>query len=143
ENGIVGGRFVQDGSTIYDTLPIAPGAGTRQIILRFLLPYTGTSALVEQQLLYPTQELNVFIGTLPGLMVDAPDLVAGEEQELGGVPPYHAFSGIDRPAQPVTITLEGLLAEGEADPRADNALAQPGIDSGLAQAPPQLAAPVA
>src|SRR5690606_32782533 len=87
--------------------------------------------------------LNVFIGTLPGLMVDAPDLVAGEEQELGGVAPYHAFSGIDLPAQPVTITLEGLLAEGEADPRADNARAQPGIDSGLAQAPPQLAAPVA
>src|SRR5690606_9567439 len=72
--------------------------------------------------------------------VDAPALVAGGEQELGGIAPYLAFSAEALPAQPITIALAGLLAEGDVDPRVGP---QSDVDSGLALDAPQLAAPVA
>lgn len=118
ENGIVGGRFVQNGATFYDTLPVAPGVGTRQIILRYDFPYTGTTAVIAQPLLYDTGELNLFVGELPGLSVSAPPLEAQGVQEIPGTATYQLFSGDNLPAQTLTVTLAGLLAAGAVDPRA-------------------------
>ncbi len=43
DNGALGDRFQQVGNTIYDTLPVIPGTDTRQIVLRYAIPYNGTS----------------------------------------------------------------------------------------------------
>lgn len=118
ENGIVGGRFVQDGSTFYDTLPIAPGDGTRQIIMRYDFPYTGATAILPQPLLYETGELNLFVSELPDLTVSAPPLISQGVQEIPNTATYQLFSGAALAAQTLTATLTGLLAEGELDPRA-------------------------
>lgn len=108
ENGIVGGRFVQEGDVVYDTLAVAPGAGTRQIILRYTLPYTGTTAEIAQSLLYTTSELNLFVGDVAGLEVDAPMLAAQGVRDIGTGANYQFFTAVDVAAQTVEVGLAGL-----------------------------------
>jgi mono/diheme cytochrome c family protein len=111
ENGILGGRFQQQGDVVFDTLAVAPGNGTRQIILRFDFPYSGTSTAIQQPLLYPTGELNLFVGEQPGLLVNAPPLEAQGTQEIGSGALYQLFTGTDVAPQSVEVRLDNLPAE--------------------------------
>jgi len=111
ENGILGGRFQQQGDVVFDTLAVAPGVGTRQIILRYDFPYTGTSATMQQPLLYPTGELNLFVGEQDGLLVEAAPLVTQGTQEIGTGAIYHLFSGADLLPQSINVRLDNLPTE--------------------------------
>lgn len=113
ENGILGGRFVQQGDVVFDTLPVAPGTGTRQIILRYNIPYTGTSAIFAQPLVYEIGALNLFVGVQTGLLVDAAPLVSQGVQEISEGANYHLFSGSDLQPQTIDLKLEGLPLESD------------------------------
>lgn len=138
DNGALGERFQQVGNTIYDTLPVIPGIDTRQIVLRYAIPYNGTSLDIKQDFPYPVEQLSLLIADIPGLKVDAPELESGGVQDLSG----QSFqiwrkSGFD--PQTVEIKMAGLLSENSADPRAAAAASNDGSTTAeLGAAPPPL-----
>jgi len=117
ENGALGDRFRQVGHTLYDTAPVVPGKGTRQIVVRFALPFDGTATKFEQLITYPTQSLNLLVAQLPGMEVDVNGLTSIGPQDIQGTT-YQMWQGQDvSPGQKVTARLSGLLATGDTDPR--------------------------
>ncbi len=116
ENGELGNRFQRVGDMIYDTLPIVPGAGTRQIVVQYALPYNGASYDVAQQFDYPVDQLTMLVADLPNLQVDAPTLDAGGVQDIQGSN-YRIFSKQALAAGEVALSLRGLLERGTVDPR--------------------------
>jgi hypothetical protein len=123
ENGVVGGRFQQVGDLYYDTSPLIPGEGTKQIVVRYLLPYEGTSITYSQRFLYPTTQINLLVAELPQLQAtitpaDAAPLEAVESQEFEGRT-YRIYQAGPLPPTEVEVALNGLMAAGTADPRAE------------------------
>lgn len=116
ENGSLGERFRRVGDLIYDTAPIVPGAGTRQVIMRYALPYDGTSVELDQDFLYPIRNLNLLIADLPQLQVDIPALSSAGSQDIQGNV-YQIWQGQDLQPQSIAISLSGLLEAGTVDPR--------------------------
>ena len=131
-------RFQQVGSTIYDTLPVIPGSDTRQIVLRYAIPYNGTSLDIKQDFAYPVDQLSLLIADIPGLKVDAPELESGGVQDLQG----QAFQIWRKAAfapQTINIKMQGLLENGGIDPCAAAAANADGSSSAeLGAAPPPL-----
>lgn len=118
ENGELGGRFQQVGHTIYDTAPVVPGAGTRQIIVRYALPYNGTSTEFAGSLPYPAQSLNLLVSELPGMAIEVTGLASMGAQDIQGEVYQMWQSENVTPDLVVTAKLSGLLEAGELDPRA-------------------------
>jgi mono/diheme cytochrome c family protein len=118
DGGALGERFFQVGDVIYDTLPLLPGEGTRQIVVRYALPFDATSADLQQEFLYPVDQLNLLVAALPGLQVEAPSLDSGGPQNMGGQE-YLVFSKENFAPQTVDVAVTGLLAAGSPDPRAE------------------------
>jgi mono/diheme cytochrome c family protein len=116
DGGAIGDRFFQVGDVIYDTLPLLPGENTRQLVVRYALPYEASSADLEQQFLYPVDQLSLLVTSLPGLQVDAPALEAVGPREMGGQE-YLVFSQSGLEPQTVDVKVTGLLAAGSPDPR--------------------------
>lgn len=118
ENGELGGRFRQVAHTIYDTAPVVPGSATRQVVVRFALPYNGTSAEFSQSLPYPAQSLNLLATELPGMGSEVTGLAGVGPQEIQGEV-YQMWQAENvTPEQRVTARFTGLLAAGDVDPRA-------------------------
>lgn len=116
ENGVLGDRFRQVGNRIYDTTPMVPGEGVKQIIIGYALPYAGSQTSIDQEFLYPVTQLNVLIADLPQLEVTSPDLVdAGPQDFQGSI--YHIWQGANLAAGAVQMNLAGLLEQGSVDPR--------------------------
>jgi mono/diheme cytochrome c family protein len=135
DNGALGDRFQQVGNTIYDTLPVIPGSETRQIVLRYAIPYNGTSIDIKQDFAYPVDQLSLLIADVPQLEVEAPELESGGVQDLQG----QAFQIWRKAAfepQTININMQGLLEDGGIDPRA--AAADAGTSAELGVAPPPL-----
>ena len=118
ENGELGGRFQQVGHTIYDTAPVVPGAGTRQVIVRYALPYNGTSTEFAGSLPYPAQSLNLLVSELPGMAIEVTGLASMGPQDIQGEIYQMWQSETVTPDLVVTAKLSGLLEAGELDPRA-------------------------
>ena len=116
ENGELGNRFQRVGDMIYDTLPIIPGAGTRQIVVQYALPYNGTTYDVTQRFDYPVDQLTLLVADVPNLQVDAPTLSAGGVQDIQGSS-YQIFSQQNLAAGDVALNMRGLLERGTVDPR--------------------------
>ncbi|MCL4835053.1 MAG: c-type cytochrome [Caldilineaceae bacterium] len=135
ENGQLGGRFQQVGHTIYDTAPIVPGSATRQIVVRFALPFDGTSVEFEQSLLYPAQSLNLLVSELPGMSVTVTGLAELGPQDIQGEV-YQMWQAENvAPTQKIGVRITGLLAAGDIDPRGES-----GQTSASSPRVPQLAA---
>jgi mono/diheme cytochrome c family protein len=117
DGGAIGDRFLQVGDMLYDTLPLLPGESTRQLVVRYALPYEEASADLQQQFLYPVDQLSLLVSSLPGLQVDAPALEAAGPREMGGQE-YLVFSKAGFEPQIVDVKMTGLLAAGSPDPRA-------------------------
>lgn len=116
ENGQIGGRFVQAGDWVYDTLPLVPGEATKQIVVRYVLPYEGNAYRYTQRFAYPLREINLLIGELPQLRANVSSLEAvGAEEFQGRV--YQIYQGVDLTVPEVEVSLTGLLPPGSADPR--------------------------
>lgn len=117
ENGAVGDRFIQVGNRIYDTLPVLPGEATRQIIVRYALPYEGTSYTLKQEFYYPVDQLSLLVADLPELRIESSSLTFGSEETLQGQT-YQLWRKDDLAPQTVEVNLSGLLDVAEIDPRA-------------------------
>lgn len=116
QNGELGGRFQQVGDLIYDTSPIAPGVGTRQVIVRYVIPYNDTRATIDQELLYPTEDFTLLVTELPNLAVDVSGLESGGVQTLQNQN-YLLWQGLDLAPQRIEASFSGLLPPGAIDPR--------------------------
>ncbi|MGB5050789.1 MAG: c-type cytochrome [Caldilineaceae bacterium] len=118
DNGALGGRFRQVSHIIYDTAPVVPGSGTRQIVMRYALPFQGTSAEFSGALPYAASSLNLLVAELSGMEVEVSGLDSVGPQDIQGKT-YQMWQreGI-APDQQVTVRLSGLLEAGEVDPRA-------------------------
>ncbi len=64
-----------EGNVVVDTLPVPPGM--RQVLFSYALPYQGSSATFEKEILYPTVNLNILVADV-GVKVGAEGFTAGE-----------------------------------------------------------------
>jgi mono/diheme cytochrome c family protein len=120
QDGTIGGAYRQVGNVVYDTRAVPPGEGTRQIFVRYRLPYEGTSATVVQPVDYPMGGMELWVASLPNLTVE-PSAAQGEiqfggEQDIQGMP-YQQWTSEALPAQNLSLQFSGLIAAGEQDPR--------------------------
>ncbi|MCB0055261.1 MAG: c-type cytochrome, partial [Caldilinea sp.] len=53
QDGALGGRYQQAGDVIYDTTPIRPGQQSRQVLVGYTLPYTGSASALVADFAYP------------------------------------------------------------------------------------------
>lgn len=123
EGGIVGGRFQQVGDLYYDISPLIPGEGTKQLVVRYLLPYDGTSTSYRQRFSYANAQVNLLVADLPQLQAtitpqDAPAWESVDSQDFQGRS-YRIYRGANLPATEIEIALNGLLGAGSADPHAE------------------------
>lgn len=116
DTGSLGDRFQQVGPVVYDTLPIAPGQATRQIIMRYVLPYDGTTVDLAQELLYPAAEVSMLVSDMEDLKVDATGLSFVSVESMGSFS-YQLWSAQDAQPQTLEVKIEGLPKPGESDPR--------------------------
>lgn len=116
DNGAVGERFVQVGNTYYDTTPLIPGQGSKQIVVRYALPYAETSVDFAQNFLYPIRTINVLVAELPGMEASISVLEGIGPQDFQGQV-YRIWQGNDIPATTLDASFQGLLAAGDIDPR--------------------------
>lgn len=103
DGGEIGGRFILTEDGVVDTQPLLPGSS--QVLMRYLLPYNGSSAELAHSVLYPVDRLNV-------LVVDGPE-VSTSLQSLGpqtvAEQQWNSFEGMNLLAgQTVSLGLTGL-----------------------------------
>lgn len=116
ENGALGDRFQQVGDVVYDTTPVVPGQGTRQIIMRYFLPHNSPSLDVQQEYLYPVEQMTLLVTELPQLEVDVPGFSIASRETLQGQT-YQLWQPNAAAPSQVTVQLSGLLQQGDVDPR--------------------------
>lgn len=117
QDGALGARYQQVDDVIYDTTPIRPGMQSRQVLMGYALPYTGTEAALTNDFAYPVDALTLLVADLPDLAVEvsAPLENVGN-QTLQDVA-YRVFNGQLAEPQPVTVALQNLVTPDSADPR--------------------------
>lgn len=116
DNGELGVRFQQVDDIVYDTTPVTPGEGTRQIIMRYLLPVDGSSLEVDREFLYPINQMTILVAELPQLEVTIPGFTMASRETLQNQT-YQLWQPEGTAPANVTVQLAGLLQEGDADPR--------------------------
>lgn len=120
QDGMLGEIYRQAGNVVYDTRPVPPGEATRQLFIRYRLPYTETETVVAQPLLYPVDAFNLYVAELPGMEITATaseaPLVAAGTQEIQGMP-YQQWDATSLSPQVLALQLTGLLPSGAQDPR--------------------------
>jgi len=113
QDGVLGGRYQQVGTLIYDIAPVPPGSDIRQIVLQYRLPFEDDSATLEQEFPYRVGQLNLLIPELPNVQTEVTGLTQSETQTIQGVN-YRVWVG-DELSNPVQIALSGLTPAGSAD----------------------------
>lgn len=121
EGGIIGGRYQQLGNVYYDIAPLIPGEGTNQLIVRYFLPYDGSSYDLTQRFFYTNTQTNLLIAELPQLEATVtprglPAWNVSDTQEFQGRS-YDIYSGPEIPPTEIEIALTGLLPSTATDPR--------------------------
>jgi hypothetical protein len=131
DGGEIGERFIRTADGVVDTQPLSPG-GT-QILLRYLLPFSGAEAELAQSIAYPVERLNVLVVDGPEVTTDLQNVgvqTAAEQQ-------WNSFEGANLPAgQAISLRLAGLNeaqgAEVAAPANASAVVAQtPGLLIGI------------
>ena len=122
QDGLIGEEYLLRQQTLFDTRPVRPGAGARQIFVRYRIPFDEDSAEVSFPVSYDIQLLNVLVADLPELEVDL--AIAGEILEQGGQETIQGVS-FRRWSAPVStglrleVGLRRLIPAGGLDPRAE------------------------
>ena len=120
QDGMVGEAYRMSQLTLYDTRPVLPGPGSRQIFVRFRLPYDGESVQTSFVVPYETELLNLLVADLPGLevalAVGGESLEATGDETVQGVL-FRLWSAPVSGDRAVVISLRGLIAAGGSDPR--------------------------
>lgn len=104
EGGEVGERFILTRDGVADTQPLPPGQV--QILMRYLLPYNGTTAELAHSIPYAAEEVNV-------LVAEGPRVRSGDLEEVGtqtiGEQQFVRFQATDLPAdEEVGLEFRGL-----------------------------------
>ncbi len=132
----IGGRFQATENGLVDTLPLPPGQGSRQMLLRYTIPYQpGTSLNVTRTLPVPVRNLNVLAADV-GEAMQAPGLQTNPPRQVEGTS-YFNYSGTDLAAgQPVALAFSNLPALVETTTSAEAGVAAntPWLGIGLAAA---------
>lgn len=115
DNGVLGDRFHQVGPVIYDTLPVLPGAGTRQVVVRYMVPHEGNSATLEQALLYPVADMSLLVADFADLKVEVSGLTFQSIQAMGERS-YQFWESANLEPQTIGVELSGLPATGDPSP---------------------------
>jgi len=139
QNGSLGNRFRRVGNVIYDTMPVAPGNSTQQIIVQYALPYNGTTFDFRQELLHTADSLSLLIANFSGLRVDAPELMFDSVQNIQGSE-YQLWRASDFGPGQIEVKLQGLLEPGSVDPRMVGAMSAGASTTQLAQVGPPMEA---
>ncbi|MEZ4637488.1 MAG: c-type cytochrome [Caldilineaceae bacterium] len=112
QDGAIGGVYRQVGNRIYDTRPVPPGDGMRQIFVRYRLPFDGDAITIQQPLDYNMSGLNLLVADLPELEVDAQasngDLTFAGVQDIQGLS-YLQWTAAAMQPQDFTLTFSGLI----------------------------------
>ena len=120
QDGLIGEVYRLRQQILYDTRPVPPGEASRQIFVRYRLPFVGDSARISFPVPYETAMLNLLVADLPDLEVelligDEVQVSEGEETIQGVF--FRRWSAPVSSSHPVHVTLRGLIAEGGRDPR--------------------------
>lgn len=111
DGGEIGDRFIRTEDGVVDTLPLAPGG--RQVLMRYLLPYSGTQAELAHALPYPVDKLSVLVTAGPTVQTDLQDL----GQQTVNEAQWNSFGADALPAgQEISLRLSGLERAGESQP---------------------------
>lgn len=137
DGGEIGGRFQATPEGLVDTLPLPPGQGSRQMLLRYTLPYqAGASLNVTRTLPVPVRNLNVLVADA-GEQLQVPGLQENPPRQVEGAS-YFNYSGTNLAAgQPVALAFSDLpaLVDSTAAGEASAAVANtPWLGIGLAAA---------
>ena len=123
QDSAIGDLYRRSGHILYDTRPVPPGEGSRQIFVRYRLPFVGSSADIAFPVAYEIALLNLLVADLPDLEVDvslaAEDGAATGQDTIQGVLFRHWSAPVSADA-PLMIALRGLIAPGGSDPRPGN-----------------------
>lgn len=131
DGGELGDRFVLVDGTLVDTQPMAPGG--RQILMRYLLPYSGTRAQIKHAVPYPVAQFSVLVNdqgadvTVDGFTQTGTQSAADRE--------FLTYTAANLPAnQPVQVQLRNLARGVAATASSSNAVLayRPGLLFGLA-----------
>lgn len=122
QDGLVGESYRLRQQVLYDTRPVLPGDGSRQIFVRYRLTYADESTRIRFPVPYKTELLNVLVADLPGLEVDLSlegELLdpAGRETVQGVL--FRLWSAPVSGGSSVQLSLRGLIGAGGRDPRQD------------------------
>jgi mono/diheme cytochrome c family protein len=108
-DGALGGRYAQTADGFADILPMAPGNGTRQLLFRYAIPYTGGTFEMTRTLAYPATAVNALIADM-GEQVTSPQLQTQPPRQTPGGN-YLNLLGQNIPAnQVVTLRFTNLPA---------------------------------
>lgn len=114
QNGELGQRFRRVGDLLYDTTPVVPGSGTRQIIMQYAIPYGDDSVSLEQEFEYPVSALNLLVADQPGLQVDVPGLEPSGRRDFEGRA-YYVWQSENQGQETVAVNLSGLPRSGDVN----------------------------
>ncbi len=106
----IGGRFQATADGLVDTLPLPPGQGSRQMLLRYTVPYEdGGSLTLARTLPVLVRNLNVLVADA-GQQMQVPGLQNNPPRQVEGAS-YLNYSGNQLAAgQPVALELSNLPA---------------------------------
>ncbi len=138
QDGLIGESYRLRQQILYDTRPVLPGDGSRQVFVRYRLSYADESAGISFPVPYETELLNVLVADLPGLEVDLS--LEGELREPAGQETiqgvlFRRWSAPVSSSSPVQLSLRGLIGAGGRDPRQDR---EPQLNRELQVAAPPL-----
>ena len=103
DGGEIGGRFIRTAEGVVDTQPLLPGGA--QILLRYLLPYSGSSSELAQTINYPVDQLDVLVADGPRVTTS----LQSQGQQTVADQLWNSFQGSDLPAgQDISLRLAGL-----------------------------------
>jgi len=60
-DGALGERYIAIADGFVDTLPLPPGRGTRQVLYRYVIPYTRSTLDVSRVIPYPAANVNALV----------------------------------------------------------------------------------
>lgn len=107
EGGGLGQRYFDINGTLVDTLPMPPGSGVRQMLLRYRLPYQSRRMEFKRTTAYPIAYLNVLVNDV-GVKVSSDQVSPREPRGIGNTQYLNLVGEGLGPGETVTLSLDQL-----------------------------------
>ncbi|MFZ1710095.1 MAG: hypothetical protein WAW20_16040, partial [Anaerolineae bacterium] len=96
DDGDLGRRYQLTPDGAADTLPLPPGQGVRQTLLRYVIPFTSLTLDLQHPVAVPLRSLNVLVADV-GAQASSPDLQEGPARQVEQAT-YFNFTAAEVPA---------------------------------------------